>query len=96
MQNDLDQNFFLPLSAQALQQLSELSNLLNNTHLSNQKVVGIACWQIWTKRNSLIFNNIQLSIHLWRIGFKEDFTLLMHRVKEEDKQKYQSWIDSIF
>lgn len=44
MQNDLDQNFFLPLSAQALQQLSELSNLLNNIHLSNQSDSWTYIW----------------------------------------------------
>uniref|UniRef100_A0A0D3FUP3 Uncharacterized protein n=1 Tax=Oryza barthii TaxID=65489 RepID=A0A0D3FUP3_9ORYZ len=27
--------------------------------------------------------------------FQDDFTLLMHRVKEEDKQKFQSWLDTI-
>ncbi len=59
------------------------------------EVVGTACWQIWCKRNALVFNNIQISLHRWKIDFKEDFTLLMHRVKERDKQKFQSWLDTL-
>jgi hypothetical protein len=60
------------------------------------EVVGTACWQIWLKRNALIFDNVQPSLTIWKADFKEDFTLLLHRVKEEDRPRYQSWIDNIF
>lgn len=47
------------------------------------EVVGTACWQISTGRNTLIFDNIHSSFNNQKYAFREDFTLLMQRVKED-------------
>lgn len=60
------------------------------------EVIGTAYWQIWSSRNALIFDNIAISLNRWKSAFKENFALLMQRVKEEDRPPFQSWLDSRF
>lgn len=55
------------------------------------EVLAIATWNIWKRRNDLIFKNIQPSFGFWRVNFKEDFA---HRAKESHREIWQSWIDT--
>lgn len=59
------------------------------------EALAICCWNIWSRRNDLIFNGVQVNFGKWKSDFKEDFTLLKHRVKEVDKPIWQSWIQNI-
>jgi len=59
------------------------------------EVIVVASWNIWLRRNDLIFHNIRPSLSRWKCLFKEDFTLLLHRVNRQDIPAWQSWIDQL-
>lgn len=48
------------------------------------EVLAIGCWNIWRRRNDLIFNKIALNFDKWKTYFQQDFALHMHRAKEVD------------
>jgi hypothetical protein len=68
----------------------------NFTHLFFMEVFAICCWNIWSRRNDLIFNNVPVSFRKWKADFKEEFTLHVHTVKEVDNTIWQSWIQQLF
>lgn len=53
---------------------------------------AICCWNIWSRRNDFIFNNVPVNFQRWRSDFKEEFTLHMRRVKKSEQTLWQSWI----
>ncbi|PNT65478.1 hypothetical protein BRADI_4g43107v3, partial [Brachypodium distachyon] len=59
------------------------------------EVVIICCWNIWKQRNDFIFDGVVPSFRRWEYGFKEDLTLLMHRVKPVVADALKSWMRSL-
>ena len=59
------------------------------------EVVAVALWNIWRRRNDYIFNNITPTFNSWKSLFREDFTLLLHRVKAQDRPPWKSWLDNL-
>jgi hypothetical protein len=47
------------------------------------EVLMLGSWGIWKERNNMLFNNVKLDTQRWLARFKEDFSLLTHRTKEE-------------
>ena len=47
------------------------------------EVFVVAAWAIWKERNDKHFRGIQPSFVSWRNRFKKDFTMLVHRSKQE-------------
>lgn len=58
------------------------------------EVIGISCWNIWSSRNDLIFNNVPINLNRWKSNFREEFTRHVHTVKNADEPSWQSWIQS--
>jgi hypothetical protein len=58
------------------------------------EVATSALWGIWKQRNGLIFEKVQPSMQAWRIIFKKDLSVIVHRVKPRHKQALSEWIDS--
>jgi len=48
-----------------------------------KEIVIIACWTIWTLRNSIIFDNGQCSIPTWRRKFKDEMDLVCIKANEK-------------
>ncbi len=67
----------------------------NFPHVFFIEVIAVALWNIWRRRNDFIFNNVQPSFNSWKSLFRDDFTLLLHRVKAQDKPFWKSWLDSL-
>lgn len=59
------------------------------------EAIATALRNIWKRRNDLIFNNIQPSFSYWKLFYKEELTLLLHTVKEQDRLTWQSWIEHL-
>lgn len=55
----------------------------------------LAAWSIWKERNNKHFRRIAPSKESWLRRFKEDFSLLTHRVKEKHKDSIPSILASI-
>lgn len=58
------------------------------------EVLAFSCWHIWNRINDLIFNNVAYTFEKWKLDFKQEFALHMHRAKEVDKPLWQSRIDN--
>ncbi|RCV19087.1 hypothetical protein SETIT_3G356100v2 [Setaria italica] len=52
----------------------------------------VACWCIWLHRNGIIFDGAALSLDRWKMGFKEELSLIMHRAKPSLKQELNIWL----
>jgi hypothetical protein len=57
----------------------------------SMEIIILICWSIWTERNRWIFNNEDPSIQQCMTTFKKEFTLLWHRVKEDQIRAMQSY-----
>ena len=55
----------------------------NYHHPMFMEVFMVGAWSIWKERNNLIFNGINPHIESWKTRFITDFTLLVHRTKED-------------
>ena len=55
----------------------------------------IAAWSLWKERNNKHFRRINPSTTSWLTRFKEDFSLLQHRVKESQKASVIAYCNSI-
>lgn len=55
----------------------------------------IAAWEIWKQRNRKIFDNVTPSVSNWKIKFKNELSLHMHRVKDQHREVLFDWLDSI-
>jgi hypothetical protein len=53
-----------------------------------------ACWIIWTTRNTVIFDNGQININLWKRRFKEELDLVCIKANEKRQGPLTLWIDS--
>jgi hypothetical protein len=56
------------------------------------EIIILISWSIWTERKKWIFNNEDPSIQQCMNTFKKEFTLLRHRVKEDQVPTMQSWL----
>jgi hypothetical protein len=50
------------------------------------KIIMLMCWSIWTEQNRWIFDNHDPMVLHCKESFKREFTLLFHRVKEDQAQ----------
>jgi hypothetical protein len=66
-------------------------NSYNSTHFVEK--VLYAAWNIWKQRNSLIFENIVPSVPSWRVLFRNDLSLLVHRVKNSERDTLLQWLN---
>jgi hypothetical protein len=57
------------------------------------EVATCALWGIWKQRNGLIFEGKQPSLQSWRVVFKKDLGLIVHRVKTAHKEVLADWLD---
>ena len=58
-------------------------------------VFSIIAWNIWNERNNLYFNGVIPEINSWKARFKEYFSLLVHRAKEDKHPFIKSLVGSI-
>jgi hypothetical protein len=63
---------------------SRANKELNGPHIFE----GATCalWGIWKQKNSNFFENTQPSFQAWRVVFKKDVSLIIHRVKPKHKE----------
>jgi hypothetical protein len=47
------------------------------------EVFTVAAWSISKERNNQCFNGVNHNIASWKARFQQDFSLLVHRTKEE-------------
>jgi hypothetical protein len=53
----------------------------------------ISSWQIWKQRNNFIFSRGQPSFLAWKTGFIDEARLQAHRISENKRALFLSWID---
>lgn len=58
-------------------------------------VVSIGLWHIWKQRNDRIFEGIIPSTQTWKVLFKKEIALHLHRVQGVQGVEIQLWLDSI-
>jgi hypothetical protein len=58
------------------------------------QVATCALWGIWKIRNSKVFEGKQPLVQTWRMVFKHDIGLIVHRVKPIHKASLSAWIDN--
>ena len=59
-----------------------------------REIVITTCWAIWTLRNSIIFDNGQCSILIWRRKFKDEMDLVCIKANEKRRGPLTLWRDS--
>jgi hypothetical protein len=59
------------------------------------EVFATACWNIWKRRNGLIFDNEAPSVRAWTFSFKRDLFLLSYRMKDDLKSPLLAWLDAL-
>lgn len=59
-----------------------------------REIVIMACWIIWTTRNSIIFYNGQRSIELWKRNFRVELGLVCTKAKASRSTLISLWRDS--
>ena len=57
------------------------------------EVFIISAWQIWKQRNNFIFSRGQPSFLAWKTGFIDEARLQAHRISENKRSPFLSWID---
>jgi hypothetical protein len=50
---------------------------------------------IWTERNSWLFNSKDPTMQSWKIKFKQEFSLVIHKAKEQHKDDMKSWLNNM-
>ena len=56
------------------------------------EVVFVACWNIWIIRNAKVFRNERASFNKWRFAFRQDISLMQHRIRAAYKDDLLKWI----
>jgi len=54
----------------------------------------IAAWQIWKKRNGLIFENCSVSFSKWQSNFVDECQNQAHRMKISLKNPFLTWLNT--
>jgi hypothetical protein len=52
----------------------------------------IGAWLIWKQRNGLIFNRGKPSFLGWKLGFIKEVVLQSHRIREDKKSSFLSFL----
>lgn len=63
-------------------------------NIISREIVITACWIIWITRNSIIFDNGQRSINLWKTKFRDELGLVCTKAKASKSILISLWIDS--
>lgn len=74
---------------------NEMLFAAKNSYTSSHFVEKVlyAAWNIWGQRNDLIFNNVAPSVSSWRVHFKSDISLLVHRLNSSERDCLNLWIN---
>ncbi|GJN28880.1 hypothetical protein PR202_gb17052 [Eleusine coracana subsp. coracana] len=60
------------------------------------EIIIIACWHIWKQRNDKIFERKVPFIDDWRRKFKDECRLQSCRFKDQEKDQFLLWLDSLY
>ncbi|KAF8670387.1 hypothetical protein HU200_050690 [Digitaria exilis] len=60
-----------------------------------REIVILATWSIWCHRNSIIFDNKNLSFMAWRASFVREMDLVTLRAKPVVKEQIISFLSSL-
>lgn len=58
-------------------------------------VFVVATWQIWKQRSDELFKNIIPNILSWKSLFMSNLTLHVHRVKDQHRQLFLDWLETV-
>jgi hypothetical protein len=64
-------------------------------HWFFMEVFIIATWHIWKQRNNLIFEGKRPTVQGWFTNFIDEARLQAHRIKEDKRQAFLSWVDNV-
>ena len=64
-------------------------------HWFFMEVFIIATWHIWKQRNNLIFEGRRPTVRDWISKFIDEARLQAHRIKEDKRQVFLSWVDCV-
>jgi len=64
-------------------------------HWFFMEVFIIATWHIWKQRNNLIFEGKRPIVQGWFTNFIDEARLQAHRIKEDKRQAFLSWVDNV-
>ena len=68
---------------------------INFAHPFFMEAVIIAAWIIWKTRNVKNFEQQQPSLQRWKRAFRDESFLQAHRMKEDLKTPFLTWVDSV-
>ena len=68
---------------------------INFAHPFFMEAVIIATWIIWKTRNAKNFEQQQPSLQRWKRAFRDESFLQAHRMKEDLKTPFLTWVDSV-
>jgi hypothetical protein len=63
------------------------------SHPFFMEVFIISAWQIWKQRNNNIFSRGQPSFLAWKTCFVDEACLKAHRISENKRAPFLSWIE---
>jgi hypothetical protein len=55
----------------------------------------VAGWTIWCHSNAIIFDGASLSLGRWKEAFKDEYSLIIHRVKPSTMSLLNNWPSSL-
>jgi len=81
------------LFQQNLNLMKTAQGLNNNSFF--MEFFNTACWNIWKQRNALIFEGARPSINSWAFHFVEEAKLQSHRLKDNSREDFLNWVNSV-
>jgi hypothetical protein len=58
----------------------------------SMEIIIIMSWCIWKERNAWIFNNEDPSVDHYKVMFKKEFAMFIHRAKMRMVDDMRSWL----
>jgi hypothetical protein len=87
-------NVVIPLQSSFPDIFSQIKDQLASPFAMN--AIILISWAIWNLRNELIFSGVQISLaNGKRIFFREELSLLQHRIKPALLPQFLAWIQSL-